>query len=110
MEKIEEKSFTEEYIEEYFKKTFSVYESGNIDIAKFKFKNTVNNFKIDPKYIYDKYKKYYNVCLLQQNGKFTPKEFRLKSLSDFLEARMYNQEFSAIGKNNPGRDNYLYGI
>jgi hypothetical protein len=110
MEKIEEESFSEEYIEKFFKKTFSIYESGYIDVAKFKFVNAVNNLKIDPSYIYEKYDKYHKVCLLQQNGKYTPKEFRLKSLSDFLEARMYNQEFSAIGKNNPGRDNYLYGI
>lgn len=109
MEAINQSQYPEHELEELFQKTFDVYRNGSEEICRLKFKKLVET-GVDPNLIFQKYKAHYDFCLPFQNGNYTPKDYRIKKLSDFLEARMYNQEFGSVGRHNKARDNYLYGI
>jgi hypothetical protein len=111
MEKIQDKNYDSEYIKKYFDKTFNIYPNGNKESTEFIFNHHINNFNIDPKLIYDKYKSYYNICIPYHKNKngYIPKEYMIEKLEHFIEKRMYNNNFAAIG-GNVQRTNYLYGI
>jgi len=97
--------------ERFIEELWNIYPEGDKDWVYSVMCSNVKNMNFTFEQIRDKFQEYINSLAPHQNGKYTPKEKRIKPLEDFINEGLYKKDFAKeINKTNPLRDSYLYGI
>lgn len=110
MENNGQKDYSIWSLEKFQNEIWDIYPEGNKDwVYKVMVANVTNqNFTFE--LIKKKFKDYIDSLKPFQNGKYTPKEKKIKTLETFLNEDLYLEDFvTRVIPSNPIRDEYLYG-